>query len=122
MLNRKALDLLTAWKVESNGSTAMLIEGARRVGKSYLAEQFGQTQYASYLTVDFSFAPDEVRNCFLDLRGDLNSFFLQKHCKILMEAANYGSIRAFLKANLRKIYNVFWGSATGNASVFSTPL
>jgi predicted AAA+ superfamily ATPase len=76
MLKRKALDLLTAWKAESNGSTAMLIEGARRVGKSYLAEQFGQTQYASYLTVDFSFAPDEVRNYFLDMRGDLDSFFL----------------------------------------------
>jgi predicted AAA+ superfamily ATPase len=76
MLKRKALDLLAAWKVESNGSTAMLIEGAHRVGKSYLANQFGQMQYASCLTVDFSFAPDEVRGYFLDMRGDLDSFFL----------------------------------------------
>lgn len=76
MLRRKAYDKLLSWKTESNGSTALLIEGARRVGKSFLAKEFGQNEYASCLVVDFSFAPDEVLGYFHDMRGDLDSFFL----------------------------------------------
>ena len=51
---RKAYEELAAWKEASQGSTALLIEGARRVGKSTIAEEFGRRNYASYMLVDFS--------------------------------------------------------------------
>lgn len=54
---RKAYEKLAFWKDSSRGSTALLIEGARRVGKSTIAEEFGRRNYASYMLVDFSKAP-----------------------------------------------------------------
>ncbi|KFI54242.1 ATPase [Bifidobacterium callitrichos DSM 23973] len=54
----------------------MLIEGARRVGKSTLAEEFGRNEYASCLTIDFTHAPDDVLGYFGDMRNDLDTFFL----------------------------------------------
>ncbi len=76
MLRRRAYDRLLEWKESSKGSTALLVEGARRVGKSYLVEEFGRREYGSYLIVDFSSAPDEVRSYFLEMRNDLDSLFL----------------------------------------------
>ena len=67
---RKAYEKLASWKDSSQGSTALLIEGARRVGKSTIAEEFGQRNYASYMLVDFSKAPDDVLGYFVDLRSD----------------------------------------------------
>ena len=54
-IQRKAYQRLLQWKKESNGETAMLLEGARRVGKSYLAQQFAKQEYESYLYVDFTY-------------------------------------------------------------------
>ena len=54
MLRRKLYDTLLKWKRESAGTTALLIEGVRRVGKSYLAERFGQAEYRSMMLIDFS--------------------------------------------------------------------
>ncbi|WEV46702.1 AAA family ATPase [Bifidobacterium sp. ESL0690] len=76
VFERKAIDRLKRWKTESNGGTAMLIEGARRVGKSTLATEFGRQHYSSCLLVDFSTAPDDVLGYFRDLRNDLDTFFL----------------------------------------------
>ena len=67
---RKAYEKLASWKEASQGSTALLIEGARRVGKSTIAEEFGRRNYASYMLVDFSKAPDDVLGYFVDLRND----------------------------------------------------
>ena len=67
---RKAYEKLASWKDSSQGSTALLIEGARRVGKSTIAEEFGRRNYASYMLVDFSKAPDDVLGYFVDLRND----------------------------------------------------
>lgn len=67
---RKAYEKLAFWKDSSQGSTALLIEGARRVGKSTIAEEFGRRNYASYMLVDFSKAPDDVLGYFVDLRSD----------------------------------------------------
>ena len=53
-LRRKAYDKLLQWKTKMNGSSAMLIEGARRVGKSYLAQSFAKKEYVSYIYIDFS--------------------------------------------------------------------
>ncbi|MDE6154715.1 MAG: ATP-binding protein, partial [Muribaculaceae bacterium] len=63
-MKRKIYDELLAWKKNDNGSTAVLIEGARRIGKSYIAEEFGRNEYDSYLLIDFSSAPPEVSELF----------------------------------------------------------
>lgn len=54
----------------------LLIEGARRVGKSTIVEEFGKREYKSYILIDFAFAPDEVHHLFSNL-NDLNFFFMQ---------------------------------------------
>lgn len=76
MFERKAYQRLLEWKRESNGSTALLIEGARRVGKSTLVRQFGEAEYSSCVFIDFVDAPSAVLELFEDLRDDLDSFFL----------------------------------------------
>ena len=76
MLKRKAYDKLLKWKHESAGKTALLIEGARRVGKSTLARTFGETEYKSCLVIDFFQAPAEVKQYFEDYRTDFDSLFL----------------------------------------------
>ena len=53
-LNRKAYSKLLEWKNSSNNSKAIIIKGARRVGKSYLAEEFAKKEYKSYILIDFS--------------------------------------------------------------------
>lgn len=75
-IQRDAYEKLLRWKRESTGATALLIEGARRVGKTALAEEFGQREYASHILVDFSKVSPEFKQTFLDTRGDLNQFFL----------------------------------------------
>lgn len=54
MFKRKIYDNLLQWKRESNGKTALLVEGARRVGKSTVVEQFAKNEYESYILIDFS--------------------------------------------------------------------
>ena len=72
MLKRKAYDKLLKWKHESAGKTALLIEGARRVGKSTLVRTFGETEYKSCLVIDFFQAPAEVKQYFEDYRTDFD--------------------------------------------------
>jgi len=76
MLKRKAYQRLLEWKQKSKGSTALLVEGARRVGKSALAQEFGANEYAACLVIDFSSAPDDVIGYFTDMRNDLDAFFM----------------------------------------------
>jgi len=74
-LKRKAYSELLNWKNESKGSTALLIKGARRVGKSYLCELFGKAEYKSVITIDFSNAPAEIKDYFHNEAHDLDIFF-----------------------------------------------
>ena len=76
LFDRKAFARLAEWKSQSHGTTAMLIEGARRVGKSTVAREFARRNYASHILIDFSMAPDDVMSYFRDLRNDLDTFFL----------------------------------------------
>lgn len=76
MLKRKAYGRLLEWKRKRSGSTALLIEGARRVGKSTLAEEFGRNEYKSCLFIDFFQASDEVKGYFQDYRTDFDTLFL----------------------------------------------
>lgn len=76
MFKRKIYDKLLEWKKESDGKTALLVEGARRIGKSTVVEEFGKNEYDSYILIDFAFAPQSVKDLFLDM-SDLDYFFLQ---------------------------------------------
>lgn len=76
MLRRKIYDKLLDWKREKNGSTAVLLEGARRVGKSTICKEFGEKEYSSCLIIDFYQAPDDVKQLFKDYRADLDTLFL----------------------------------------------
>lgn len=75
MLKRKIYDELVAWKSSSNGTTAMMIDGARRVGKSYIAEAFAKAEYKSYILIDFGRAPTDVLDLFANDSSDLDLFF-----------------------------------------------
>lgn len=75
MFKRKIYSRLLEWKRVSNGRTAVLIEGARRVGKSTVAEEFAQSEYADYLLLDFSMEGEEIKRNFRENIGDLNAFF-----------------------------------------------
>ncbi len=76
MFKRKIYDKMLKWKEESNGKTALLIEGARRVGKSTVVEAFAKKEYESYILIDFAKASKDVRSLFEDV-SDLNYLFLQ---------------------------------------------
>lgn len=76
MLKRKAYEKLLEWKQQQAGKTAVLIEGARRVGKSTLAKEFGLNEYKSCLVIDFFQAPDEVKQYFRDYSNDFDALFL----------------------------------------------
>lgn len=69
-------DRLLKWKKERNGDSAILIQGARRIGKSTLAEEFARNEYESYILIDFAVAPAEVYELFKDI-SDLNYIFLR---------------------------------------------
>ena len=76
MFKRKVYEEILAWKKQSNGSTALLVEGARRVGKSTVVEEFAKSEYRSYIRIDFAEAPLDVRRLFDDV-SDLDYLFLQ---------------------------------------------
>lgn len=73
---RKAYDKLIEWKENYANEYAALLEGARRVGKSTIAETFAQNEYKSYVMLDFSKVSDNIRNIFDDI-GNLDLFFLR---------------------------------------------
>lgn len=75
MLRRKFYDVMLDWKRRDHGTSALLIEGARRVGKSTIARTFAEREYASHLFIDFSEAPEEVRELFTRYRQDIETFF-----------------------------------------------
>ncbi len=76
VFKRKLYSKMSEWKKEFDGRTALLIKGARRVGKSTLVEEFAKNEYESYILIDFSIASKEVHALFSDL-SDLNYLFLR---------------------------------------------
>lgn len=73
-MKRKIYDELTQWK--SRGKTALLIDGARRVGKSYIAEEFAKAEYKSYILIDFNRIGKEVTDLFENYLNDLDTLFM----------------------------------------------
>lgn len=80
IFKRKIYEQIRQWKEENNGGSALLIEGARRVGKSTIVEQFAQNEYDSYILIDFNKCSKEIRELFNDVE-DLDYIFmiLQQH-------------------------------------------
>lgn len=76
MFKRKIYDQLLHWKSTSNGKTALLLEGPRRVGKSTIVAEFAKNEYESCIIVDFYTASSATKSLFEDL-SDLNYIFLQ---------------------------------------------
>ncbi|MBR4377077.1 MAG: ATP-binding protein [Spirochaetia bacterium] len=75
-MRRKITQKLLEWKEKSAGRTAVLVDGARRVGKSYIAEQFAKENYRSYIMIDFNKAGNDVRDLFNHYLNDLDAFFM----------------------------------------------
>lgn len=76
MFKRKALDALLDWKENFAPNYAVLLEGARRVGKSTIAEEFAKSNYRSYIKIDFSSITEELEKVFKDI-ANLDKFFLR---------------------------------------------
>ncbi len=75
-MRRKIYDKLLEWKKDHKGDTALLIEGARRIGKSYIVEEFARKEYESYILVDFSKANPQVMEFFDLYLDDLDMLFM----------------------------------------------
>lgn len=73
-MKRKIYTTLLKWK-ENKCGTALMLEGARRIGKSYIAEELGRNEYRSYLKIDFSIAPEEVFDLFEHYVHNLDTLF-----------------------------------------------
>lgn len=73
-IERKLYQELLHWKQKTQGKKVLLIEGARRVGKSTIAEKFGREQYRSYLLIDFNKAPKSIKDNF-EYLNELDIFF-----------------------------------------------
>ena len=90
IMRRKIYQQLLDWKEKRNGEVALLIEGARRIGKSYIVEAFGKKEYKSYLLIDFNKAPEMVREWFDLYLEDLDTLFLylSQHYKVRLHERN----------------------------------
>ena len=89
IFTRKLYDRLLEWKRIQNGKTAILIEGARRVGKSTLVEQFAKNEYESYILIDFNEASDEVKSLFNNLMNkDFVFLQLQAFYNVVLKERN----------------------------------
>ncbi len=84
VMKRKIYQQLLDWKEKRNGEVALLVEGARRIGKSYIVEEFAKNEYESYILIDFNKAPLMVRNWFDLYMEDLDTLFLylSQHYKV----------------------------------------
>ena len=76
VFNRKIYDRMLQWKRESAGQSALLIQGARRIGKSTIVEEFAKREYASHILIDFSLGSRETNELFADM-SDLDLFFFR---------------------------------------------
>ncbi len=82
IFRRKCYERLLDWKQKSNGKTAILVEGARRVGKTTLVTEFAKSEYSDYIYIDFSKASKQTLDIFRNERADIDTFLrlLQLDC------------------------------------------
>lgn len=99
MFKRKIYNKMLEWKQDSDGRTALLIEGARRIGKSTVAEEFAKNEYESYILIDFAKASKEIRGLFEDV-SDLNYLFLQLQLQYRVDLKERKSVIIFDEVQL----------------------
>ncbi len=75
-MKRKIYQRMVSWKENDKGQNALLIDGARRVGKSYIVEEFAKAEYESYIMIDFNNVMPQVLDLFRDYLHDLDTFFM----------------------------------------------
>ena len=75
-MKRKIYQKLIEWKENSKGKTALIIDGARRVGKSYIVEKFARENYKSYIIIDFNKVSNDVKELFVHYLNDMDTLFL----------------------------------------------
>lgn len=76
IFKRKIYDKFLAWKQESAGKKALLVEGARRIGKSTVVEEFAKQEYKSYILIDFAKTSEDVKSFFHLHLNDLDTFYM----------------------------------------------
>ena len=91
-MKRKIYKELLKWKEEESGRTALLIDGARRVGKSYIVENFAKQEYKNYIIIDFNRVNQEVTDLFENYLNDLDLFF--------MYLSNYYNVKLYERDTL----------------------
>ena len=99
VFRRKLYDKLLEWKGTYAGKYAVLIEGARRVGKSTLVKEFARNEYKSYVLIDFSEASKDIKACFDDI-ADLDRFFLRIQAITGVQLVNRNSVIIFDEVQL----------------------
>ena len=84
MMKRKIYNQLLDWKNNRQGDVALLIEGARRIGKSYIVEEFARNEYGSYILIDFNKVGNKVKRLFDEYLDDLDTLFemLEQYYKV----------------------------------------
>ncbi len=76
-MKRKIYNKIKDWKTQWNGRTALLVDGARRIGKSWIVEEFARNEYKSYILIDFNNVPESILELFDKYLTDLDTFFMQ---------------------------------------------
>ena len=99
MFKRKIYSKMQEWKKDSDGKTALLIEGARRIGKSTGVEEFAKNEYESYILIDFARASKETKELFEDV-SDLNFLFLQLQLQYRVDLQERKSVIIFDEVQL----------------------
>lgn len=107
MFRRKIYDQLLKWKEESNGKTALLIEGPRRVGKSTVVESFAKKEYESYILVDFYMASADTKKLFDDLSEEFGNYWTQSE--------TYESLRIYIDMDFDGLKEVIMDLLVGKA-------
>ena len=99
IFKRKIYNELLQWKRTDEGRTAVLIQGARRVGKSTIAEEFATNEYETHILVDFAACSTEIRDLFNDV-SDLNRIFMRLQLEYAVELKERKSVIIFDEVQL----------------------
>ena len=75
-MRRKVYNELLLWKEKYSNKEALLINGARRVGKSWIVEEFAKNEYDTYILIDFANTTKAIKQLFIDYAGNLDAFFI----------------------------------------------
>ncbi len=94
-MKRKIYDQLLEWKKKRSQKEALLIDGARRVGKSWIVEEFARKEYKSYILIDFSEASNAIRDLFQTYRGRWDDFFMHLQLETGVKLYQHESLIVF---------------------------